>query len=304
MSQLGEASSESTAWPPEFVRRNGADPAFMHGLPGLLADLASRWSLTVEPWYPGIKYNYVAPAVRTDGVRCVLKVSRFVQATRSEIAALRLWDGDGAARLLDAEPDVGALLIERVEPGAMLSEEAASSDDSATLVVAGLLRRLWRPVPPDADLIPLERWCAAYDRNRHALAQGARGFPAGLFQRADAVRRDLLLRAEAPLVLHGDMQHFNVLRSHRSGWLAIDPKGLVGDPCFDLCQFLRNPLPEGVSPAVSGRRLDILSDVLGLDRQRIKDWCLVHAILDACWDFEEGQPWERATAYAESTLSF
>ncbi|MGH2586350.1 MAG: aminoglycoside phosphotransferase family protein, partial [Dehalococcoidia bacterium] len=101
-----------------------------------------------------------------------------------------------------------------------------------------------------------------------------------------------------------DLHHFNVLRAQRTPWLAIDPHGLAGDRCFDVCQFFRNPMPQGVPPAVNRRRLDIFCAELGLDRQRTKDWCLVHAVLDACWDFEDGTPWQQAVAYAESTLSF
>src|SRR5439155_1602041 len=81
------------------------------------------------------------------GRPCVLKVSRHVGETRNEIAALRLWGGRGAARLLDADPEVGALLVERLEPGTMLVEVAQLDDAAATTVAAGVLRRLWRPLP-------------------------------------------------------------------------------------------------------------------------------------------------------------
>jgi streptomycin 6-kinase len=205
--------------------------------------------------------------------------------------------------LLDADPDVGALLVERLEPGTMLVEVAESDDDQATIIAAGLLRQLWRPVPETGHgLRPLEDWCAAYDRNREVLGRAVDGFPAALFQRADALRRDLLASTTTQSVLHGDMHHFNVLRAQRADWLAIDPKGLAGDRAFDVCQFFRNPHP--VPTRVNSRRLDVLCAELGLDRQRTRDWCFVHAVLDACWDFEDGNPWQRAFAYAEETLSF
>lgn len=289
--------------PPAFMEKNQADPAWLQGLPQRIQHFAARWSLTLEPPFPGIAWNYVAPALRADGTAAVFKLSRHVDETRNEIAALRLWDGDGAARLLGADAEAGAQLIERLEPGTMLAEVTEHDDDAATRIAAGLLRRLWtRPVPPDHGLRPLASWCAAYDRNRTALSAGAGGFPAALFQRADALRHELLTTTTNPVVLHGDMHHFNVLRAHREPWLAIDPKGLLGDPCFDLCQFLRNPLPMPV--ANSRRRLDIFCDELGLDRQRARAWCLVHAVLDASWDFEDGAPLGRAIGYAESTLEF
>src|SRR5207237_7326134 len=135
----------------------------------------------------------------------------------------------------------GALLLEYLEPGTMLSELAEQDDTAATKVAAGILRQLWHGAPPDTDLQSLERWCAAYDRSRSAILQGDSGFPVKLFQRADATRAELLASTPAPTVLHGDLHHFNVLRAQRAAWLSIDPKGLAGDRCFDVCQFLRNP---------------------------------------------------------------
>jgi streptomycin 6-kinase len=59
-----------------------------------------------------------------------------------------------------------------------------------------------------------------------------------------------------------------------------------------------------VSQTANRRRLDLFCERLELDRARARDWCFVHAVLDACWDFEDGNPWDRATAYAEQTLRF
>ena len=287
-----------------FIRHNKADPAWLRTLPDLVHTLAARWLLALEPPFLGIEINYVAPAVRADGTRCVLKVSRHVGETRNEIAALRLWDGAGAAHLLDADADAGALLVERLEPGTMLSTVAEIDDDRATVIAAGILRQLWRPVPEmDHGLRPLGDWFGAYERNRAALVRGVDGFPASLFQGADVLRRDLLASTTGSSVLHGDMHHFNVLRAQRAEWLSIDPKGLVGDCAFDVCQFLRNPRRR-IPRRVNSRRLDIFCAELGLDRRRTRDWCIVHAVLDACWDFEDGNPWQRAVAYAQQTLSF
>jgi streptomycin 6-kinase len=331
---MADAGPRTLDLPPEFVHLNEAGLAWLRGLPDLLDRLARRWSLTLGDHFPDIAYNYVAPATRVGPARrptpCVLKVCRRVGETANEIAALRLWHGRGAARLLEADPALGALLLKRVEPGTLLVEVAETDDDAATLIAAGVLRQLWEPVLDPADvrgLRPLESWCAAYDRNREALSRGAGGFPAALFRRADALRRDLLASPARPAVLHGDLHHYNVLRDRRAGWRAIDPKGLAGDRCFDVCQFFRNPR-DRPSPRVNRRRLDIFCAELGLDRQRTKAWCLVHAVLDACWDFEgpmarEGtgafshetnapgrtttrgaKPWRRAVARAEATLSF
>src|SRR5687768_14013827 len=103
--------------------------------------MADRWSLTVERHFPNIAINYVALATRADGTPCVLKLSRHADDTRNEIAALRLWDGRGACRLLEADEENAALLIERLEPGTMLAELAdAGDDDGASRITADVLR--------------------------------------------------------------------------------------------------------------------------------------------------------------------
>jgi streptomycin 6-kinase len=290
-------------YPPEFIELNLEDPAWLAALPDLLASLAARWSLTLGPHFPGIRYNYVAPATRADGTPCVLKVSRHGE-TMNEIAALQLWAGDGACHLLEVDRTLGALLLEQLQPGTMLSTVAEDDDDAATLIAATTLRRLWRPTPADHGLRSLESWCAAYDRNRDAILAGLGSFPITLFRRADALRHDLLASTTEQTVLHGDLHHFNILRAQRAPWLAIDPKGLAGDRHFDICMFLRNPWPGPIEPEVNRRRLDILCAELDLDRERTKAWCFVHAILDACWDYEEGRPWARAVTYAEQTQTF
>jgi streptomycin 6-kinase len=279
--------------------------AIGQGFAEQVAAVVDRWRVQLEerfPETPGTPGNFVAAARRADGTPCVLKISPLLKESRSEIAALATWRGEGAARLLESEPELGGMLLERIEPGTMLARMPGPDDDNATRIACGLLRRLWRSPELANGLIPLESWCAAYDRNRQVLSRGVAGFPAELFQRADALRAELLASTDRRVVLHGDLHHFNILRSDRSGWLAIDPKGLVGDRAFDVSQFLLNPRP--VPARVNRRRLDLFCIELDLDPQRTRQWCLVHAVLNACWSFEDGESYTARVAYAEQTLQF
>jgi streptomycin 6-kinase len=286
-----------------FVRSNSSAPAWLAGLPALVEEMAERWGLRLEPHFPGIELNYVAPAVRADGTRSVFKLSRHLEDTRSEIAALRIWDGSGAARLLAADEERGALLIERLVPGTMLVEVAERDDDAATSITAELLQRLWQEPPPTSHgLTTVERWCAAFDRNRASLLDGVDGFPIATFARADELRRELLASTSEPCVLHGDMHHYNVLRAERAEWLTIDPKGLLGDRHFDICQFFRNPRP--TREALNSRRLDVFCERLGLDRERARGWLYVHSVLDACWSYEEGLDWRPWLHFADASRSW
>ena len=299
--------------PAEFLRINARYRAWLQRLPTLLADLAERWSLTIGPHFPELSYNYVASATRADGTRCVLKVGRpnegeDADETRTEMEALRLYDGRGACRLLECDPSLGVMLLERLEPGTMLVEVAEEDDDAATLIAAGVLRELWRPLPERHQLRSLESWFACFDRRRDVLRRGAGGYPAALFERATAMLRELLDSTEQPVVLHGDVHHFNVLRADRGSsqeeptWLAIDPKGLAGDRYFDLDQFLLNP--DDKSLDLIAHRLDLFCSELSLDRQRAQDWAFLHSMLQSCWSYEEGRDrWREHVARAEALLT-
>ena len=74
-----------------------------------------------EPFEDGVASILVAPAVTAEGQEVVLKVQKPHRESEHEAAALELWDGDGAVRLLDDEPGDYALLLERCVPGTPLS---------------------------------------------------------------------------------------------------------------------------------------------------------------------------------------
>jgi len=67
--------------------------------------------------------------------------------------------------------------------------------------------------------------------------------------------------------------------------------------------LLINPWGELLSgrdhQAMTKRRIDILHDRLGFERERIREWGLAHAILSAWWSIEEHGDWHYALAFAE-----
>ena len=256
--------------------------AWLRELPDRLDRLAARWSLALQPHYPELSYHYVAPAVRTDGTQCVLKVGPPRGEVRQEIEALRLFDGDGMVRLLESNLDEGALLLERLEPGVMLAKLSRQDDDAATRLGAEIMRRLWRPAPAGHSLRTLESWFGCFAR----LPAAGTTWPSPLFERGAQMARELIASTPSEMVLHGDLHHFNILSAQREPYLAIDPKGLAGDPAFDLWAFLRNPDPLPASGLL--RRLDILTEELNLDRPRVRAWLFASSVLNACWSLEDG----------------
>lgn len=218
----------------------------------------------------------------------MLKLTLPGQAVQAEADALAGFGGVGAARLLAADPAEGALLLERLRPGTPLS--ALADDDAATRIAGGLIARLRRPVPEGALLGQAAGWVRLLDRAR------AEAWPLdpAMLDRAAGLFRDLA--AAAPVLLHGDLHHGNILRDG-AGWRAIDPRGLAGDPAFEAAALLRNP-PGAAAVAQNGaRRIAILAETTGLDARRIAAWGYAAAVLAACWaleDAEDASPWSMA----------
>jgi streptomycin 6-kinase len=274
-------------------------------LPALLADCAQRWSLTPDLPFAPLSYNYVLPALRADGARVVLKAGVPERELLAEIEALRLFDGRGSVRLLDADPDRGVLLLERIEPGTPLTAVFdAGRDEEATAAAAAAMRRLWRPAPPAGPFPSVADWARGLTRLRSQFAGGSGPLPAALVDQAEQLFAELIGSMDEPVLLHGDLHHGNILAAGRAPWLAIDPKGVVGEPAYEAGALLRNPMPrilEIVEPRrLLTRRIDQLGEALGLDRVRLRGWGIAQAVLSAWWSLEDhGRGWEEAIACAE-----
>jgi streptomycin 6-kinase len=275
---------------------------WLAGLPQRVAGLAARWRLAVQPPFPGLSYNYVAPAVTADGQPAVLKVGVPNRELETEITALQHYGGRGAVRLLVADAAAGALLLERLQPGTMLVAEP--DDEKATQVAAEVMASLWQSLPDRHSFPTVAGWARGLVALRATFGGGAGPFPARLVALAEGLAAELLASEEEPVLLHGDLHHTNILRAERAPWLAIDPKGIAGERGFEIYAWLHNPLPPdypGDLRMLLPRRLAIFAEQLGLDRRRLAGWGLLGLVLSSWWSYEEqGRPGARALGVAEA----
>ena len=99
--------------------------------------------------------------------------------------------------------------------------------------------------------------------------------------------------------LHGDIHHENILQGAR-GWLAIDAKGLLGDPAFDVANLFYNPVESDLR--TDERRVAamaaILSARLGQDIAKLLDYAFAFSALSASWHTEDGNDAEAARSLA------
>jgi streptomycin 6-kinase len=222
----------------------------------------------------------------------VLKVCFPDDETPTEREALRLFDGRGAAQLIDADEERSALLLERLEPGTKLSELCETDDEGATDAAVGVMRSLRRPAPPAHDFPTVADWGRGFARHRASFDGKTGPLPPRLFDEAEALFRELNDSAAEPVLLHGDLHHGNIIAASREPWLAIDPKGIVGEPAYEVGALLRNPVGAILSwpnlARVTERRVHQLSAELEFERERVRGWGLSQAMLAAVWSCEDG----------------
>jgi streptomycin 6-kinase len=261
---------EGLAWLAESSE--GAE--WLERLPGMLADCARRWSLDLEdePFADAFE-SLAVPARRPDGTPVVLKLAFTGRENEHEADALAHWEGDGAVRLLDHDRERNALLLERAQPGTPLSTEPL---EAALDVYVDILPRLWRPASaPFRTLSDEAAWWA--DDLRGDWERAGRPFERELLDVAlEAL--DELPHTQGELVLvHQDLHAGNLLRASRQPWLAIDPKPLLAEREFSVAPIVRGT-ELGHSREAVVRRLDRLSEVLGLDRDRARRWTIAQTL--------------------------
>ncbi|HET9673931.1 MAG TPA: aminoglycoside phosphotransferase family protein [Gaiellaceae bacterium] len=255
----------------EWWRATPAGAAWLDRLPALVASLAERWCLTLGDPYDA-RIALVLHAERRDGTRAVLKLNLVEPENEHEALALDYWPDDASIRVLEHDDDLGALLLERCEPGTTLWE---LPEEDALLHAARVLARLFDAGDPGP---PFRRLVDEAPRWTETLA--TRPFEPALLDEALAALRELPASQRGPVVVSEDFHGGNVLRADR-GWLAIDPKPIVAEPEFGVVSLVRDRRPLD-GPTVA-RRLDFLSAELGLDRERMRRWSLAHVLW---WGFE------------------
>jgi streptomycin 6-kinase len=270
--------------PVEFAAQASVEGrAWIAALPALLDRLCRRWRLQVEDGPVAHGYHGVVVPVRRGAERCVLKLTWPAERTADEAWALAAWRGRGAVLLLDADPAVGAVLLERLDPTRTLG----SLDLRAAAQLAGsLLRRLAIPAPEGVR--PLRAVAAAIAVALPGRqARLGRPLPEGWLAIAGGLAHELGARAGDRLV-HADLHYGNVLAGHREPWLAIDPKPVAGDPEHAVPELLWTRVDELEDPAAIRRLLAVLAGSGELDGEKARRWAIVRCVDYWLWGLEHG----------------
>ena len=272
--ELPKAWVERVAGYPADGGPAGAE--WVRTVPGRIREAARRWGLDLDG-PPRTGWTAIVLPVRRDGEALALKVTWPHDDMRTEHLALRLWDGDGAVRLVAADPGAGLLLLERLDADRDLRTLPI---DAACARAGELLARLHRPAPES-----LTAHAAYLAPHLERMATRER-VPRRIRDRTLGLVRELSAAPGPSVVLHADLHYENVLYAADRGWVAIDPKPLRGHPGADLVPLLTNRRTDldgrSFREAMRGR-VAIAAEAARIDEDDALAWSLVMAGLEASW---------------------
>lgn len=260
---------------------------WLRSLPDLVALFQEKWKLNNLRLSSHLSHNLILFAVQ-DGLPVVLKLSLPRKDFEQEIKVLKIYDGRGVAKLLDFDLEKGGMLQEAILPGTHLKELFPEEEDQAISIAVDVMKRVHAvKLDSEASNLPkIESWLASLNSNYQDI-------PNELLMKARTLTSDLIKSQDSPVLLHGDLHHDNILKS-KDHWVAIDPKGVIGEPAYEVGAFIRNPIPELLESKdikkIIVKRFDCFSVLLRVDRQRLIDWSFVQAVLAACWAYEDNMP--------------
>lgn len=291
-----------TDLPEKFVRlmneAHGASGAkWLADLPEIITEIEAKWSLKTSRSFENLSYHFVAPCVCESG-EAVLKIG-FPEKNSpiaNEAAMLKLYDGHGAVKFLKFDENRLALLIERLKPGQHLKNLFSPHETKPIEIAVRALQKLRRKPPENHEFVHLENWFAGFEKAHDTQ------FPREAVNKAQKFYERL--SAADSFLLHGDFHHENILSAGREDFLAIDPKGIVGQIGYEISVFLNNQAwwLEGEAD-----RREILNDAVLTFSQTfeiepivLRQWAYAQAVLSAWWTFEEnGKNWRTDLAFAD-----
>ncbi len=274
---------------------------WLESLPQTISEIEENWSLKIEKKpFPNLSYHYVAPCHCADGSEAVVKIGFPDEKIYilNEVKMLKFTDGRSMVKLLRFDEKRFAMLLEKLTPGENLKTNCRDNDLKAVGIAIETMSKFWRRPPENHDFPMLEKWFDGL------IKAGKINFAPEYTEKARMFFEELNSLPESKMLLHGDFHHENILSATREPFLAIDPKGIVGNIGYDISIFLINH-----ANWLSGKPdfQEKLDDAIGkfsaafeIEPGDLRRWAFAHSVLSAWWTFEENcENWKRELAFAE-----
>jgi streptomycin 6-kinase len=272
-----------------------AGTAWADALPARLAELAELWSLTLGRPRPGGSSSYVVGARTADGRDVVVKVALPDPGLAAQVATLRRAAGRGYVRLLAADAERGALLLEAL--GSSLQQSARPVEDQLGLL-ADTLSLAWQPADAHPGP-PADKAAALHELVGRLWVDLDRPCPPAVVERALAYAERRQSDPGEPVVVHGDPHPANLLAvpgprpGAETGWCFVDPDGFVADRAYDLGVVLRDWSGHVEAPGGRARLegwCELLAARSGVDATRIWEWGFLERVSSGLYILAIGAP--------------
>ena len=256
-------------------------------LPGIIAEISQKWALTIEQVFANLSFNYVVLCAGETGEKYVLKIGvpEKDSPILDEKRALEAFDGKGAVRLLKFDEQTCAMLLERAVPGTTLGEIFDEDYARAVEIAIGVIKELPRHPPNKAEFVNLETWISGLNRAVKA------NFEAAMVSKAQQFFAELTQPFERKVLLHGDIHFDNILSARREPFLAIDPKGIVGELGYEIAVFL-NDLAGWTEHLANQQEVlesavESFAMAFAISPRDLRKWAYAFAVLSAWWTMED-----------------
>ncbi len=268
-------------------------------LPKIVEEVSLKWNLSDFKPVENLSYNYVLSGMQGNQ-HIILKLGLDIGGLSREVSALKAFAGLRVVKILAEQP--GALLLERAMPGISLKSYFPERDDEAIQMACQVMHQLHQaPIPSTHTFPHIRDWLEVIDKDWD--------IPDLYLKKARLLRNDLLETSAPAVLLHGDLHHDNILQQGKA-WVAIDPKGIIGEEAYEVAAFIRNPMPELLdfpnAINIITNRIDQFAKYLELDPTRITQWCFVQSVLAWVWATEDNADpdyFKRFTAIFDESLN-
>lgn len=272
---------------------------WIQSLPKIIFEIEENWKITVGKPFSNLSYHFVAPCICADGSQAVLKIGFPGEAENilNEVRTLQFLDGKSIVRLLRFDEKRFALLLEKLTPGENLKTIFQNNENEAVETATSVMTKFWRNIPEKTNFPTLEIWFAG-------LKKAEKINFAPNYTKKSEIFFEELTKIKQSILLHGDFHHENILSAAREPFLAIDPKGIVGNIGFDISVFLINHahwlknssnLQQKLNEAIAR-----FSDAFNIKQIDLRKWVFAFSVLSAWWTFEEhSDNWKNELDFTE-----
>jgi len=255
---------------------------------------SQKWKLIDLKFLNASPTSYLLEAHQaSSNSKVVLKFGQSKSEIISEASALSFYDGVGCVRLLDLDEENG-VLFRSYANSPSLKSFFPHKDEDAVLCAVNVIRKLHSKKPKN-DVYPTIADWVNFLKSHNVISEK-------YIDRAKSIAKDLLDFTKQNLLLHGDLHHDNILQTEQGEWIAIDPKGIIGEIAYEVDAFIRNPILKLLKHNASSiieRRIKLFSDYLDIDEERIRRWSYVQSVLAACFAIEDNRSWRAWIKCAE-----